>query len=307
MEDSSPTPPPPTWEGLLELGRILRGPDGCPWDRKQTLQQLAGHLVEESYEVLQAATEGEPGRVSEELGDLAFVLALVFGAAEEAGGSPFPDVAQGAVEKIVRRHPHVFGPDGATDPDAAARQWERIKQSERNETSLPPGALPEPAPALPALLQSYRLQQKAAGVGFDWPSPEPVYDKVREELGELREAAGSDGPDAGGRIAEEMGDLLFAAVNLSRALGMDPEACLRGANRKFRNRFNTMAAIAAEEHTPMETLGLEALDKLWNRVKNAASSRSMEVTPGSRQAPAPGHSTDGTEPTRTGPDRTRPD
>ncbi len=277
MKDSPPTPPPPTWEGLLRLGRILRGPDGCPWDRKQTLPDLAGHLVEESFEVLHATTEGKPGRVSEELGDLAFVLALVFGAAEGAGGSPFEDVARRAVDKIVRRHPHVFGPDGVTDPDAAARQWERIKQRERSEDGLPPGALPDPPPALPALLQSVRLQQKAAGVGFDWPSPEPVYDKVLEELRELRDAAGSKDPGAGGRVAEEIGDLLFATVNLSRALGMDPEACLRKANRKFRDRFNAMAAMASREHTPMETMDLEELDRLWNRVKRSESGGQTEA------------------------------
>lgn len=283
MQDVSPTPPPPTWEGLLELGRILRGPDGCPWDRKQTLRDLSGHLVEESYEVLHATGGTEPGRVSEELGDLAFVLALVFGAAEESGGSPFAEIARNTVDKIVRRHPHVFGSRQAADPDAAARQWETIKRNERNETGSPPGALPEPAPALPALLQAYRLQQKAAVVGFDWPSPEPVFDKVREELEEVREASSLEGPESTGRMAEEIGDLLFAAVNLSRALGMDPEACLRQANRKFRSRFNLMASMAAGAGDPMESLSLEELDALWNRAKSVESSSS----PAGLQQPDP--------------------
>ena len=265
--DTVPPPDPDgSWARLEELVRVLRGPGGCPWDRKQTTVSLATHLVEESYEVLHAAQEGRPGALGEEIGDAAFLLAFVHQAAEEDGAPGFQAILEAATQKIVRRHPHVFGDTPAADADEAARLWEVQKRLEREPTHprVEDEALPPPPPALPALLQAQRVQQKAATVGFDWPDAAAVFPKIEEELAELRMAMG-EGEAA--RVREEAGDLLFAVVNLVRALGLDAEMTMREASRKFRERFNRMArSIRADGQAP-ERLALEQLEAYWQTAK----------------------------------------
>ena len=261
-----PPDPDGSWARLEELVRVLRGPEGCPWDRKQTTVSLATHLVEESYEVLHAAQEGRPGALGEEIGDAAFLLAFVQQAAEEEGAPGFPAILEATAQKIVRRHPHVFGDTPAADADAAARLWEVQKRLERESTHprVEDEALPPPPPALPALLQAQRVQQKAATVGFDWPDAAAVFPKIEEELAELRKAMG-EGEAA--RVREEAGDLLFAVVNLVRVLGLDAEMTMREASRKFRERFNRMArSIRADGQAP-ERLALEQLEAYWQTAK----------------------------------------
>jgi MazG family protein len=261
-----PPGPDASWARLAELVRALRGPGGCPWDREQTTVSLAAHLVEEAYEVLHAAQEGLPGALGEELGDTAFVLAIVHQAAEEEGAPGFAEILDAAAGKIVRRHPHVFGSMLVADARAAERLWEVQKRLERGSEHPPveDEALAEPPPALPALLQAQRIQQKAAAVGFDWPDAASVVSKIEEELAELRSAMEA-GEAASQR--EEAGDLLFATVNLVRVLGLDAETTMRAASRKFRERFNRMARrIRADGHLP-EELALERLEEYWQATK----------------------------------------
>jgi MazG family protein len=255
-----------SWARLEELVRVLRGPKGCPWDRKQTTVSLATHLVEESYEVLHAAQEGRPDALGEEIGDAAFLLAIVHQAAEEEGAPGFQAILEATAKKIVRRHPHVFGNTPVADANEAARLWEVQKRLERGpmHPQVEDEALSEPPPALPAILQAQRIQQKAAAVGFDWPSAAAVIPKVEEELAELRVAM-STGEVA--MVREEAGDLLFAVVNLVRALGLDAEMTMREASSKFRERFNRMArSIRADGQAP-ERLAMEELEAYWQAAK----------------------------------------
>lgn len=257
----------PAFDGLRQLARTLRGPQGCPWDRAQTLHGLAAHLVEEAYEVLQAAESADPARLAEEIGDTLFLVALVQTSAEEAGSPGNQAILSKVIEKIVRRHPHVFGEVAAGDAREAARIWEHQKRAERGDPSEGPGDLPAPPPALPALLQAQRLQEKAAAAGFDWPDAEPILEKIEEELSELREALRDPSRGREARLREETGDLLFAVVNLTRRLGIDAEQALRAANTKFRQRYNRMAARLREAGSSVEERSLPELDVVWEEVK----------------------------------------
>lgn len=265
-EMAPPPDPDASWARMLELVRDLRGPGGCPWDREQNTASLAAHLVEESHEVLHAAQEGLPGPLGEELGDAAFLLALVHQAAAEEGAPGFAEILEATAAKIVRRHPHVFGDTVVTDANEAARLWEVLKREERgpDHPRVEQEALPEPPPALPALLQAQRVQQKAAAVGFDWPDAASVIPKIEEELGELR-AAMESGEDS--RVREEAGDLLFATVNLVRMLGLDAEMTMRAASHKFRERFNRMARMIRTDGQMPERLTLAQLEEYWQATK----------------------------------------
>ncbi len=260
---------------LQDLVIRLRSPEGCPWDREQTLVDLRAYLIEEAHEVAAAIDTGDLGEVAGELGDLLFQVVFIARLGEEAGAFDLGDVAAGVHAKMVARHPHVFG-DGhrLADAKAVRQSWERQKLTAAGgRRSLLDGV---PA-SLPALTAAYRITQKAAGVGFDWPHAEAVLDKVREELGELEEAladaSGSDSPVApeSGPVApavrEELGDLLFAVANLARHLGMDPEATLAQGNRKFRRRFEALERSFARRGRSIGDATLEEMDREWEAVK----------------------------------------
>ena len=244
---------------FAELVRTLR--ERCPWDREQTHQSLTRHLLEETYEVLEAI-EGLPAsmpQLEEELGDLLFQVVFHATLAAEAGEFTLADVARGIHDKLVHRHPHVFGAVEADTPDAVMRNWEQIKQVEKGRQSLMDGIPGD----LPSLLYAHKVQRKAASVGFDWDSAEGVYPKVAEELREVEADPGD----------EELGDLLFAAVNLARHLKVDPEAALRGATAKFRDRFRVMEAMAGDRGVELAALDLAGLDALWDDAKATTRGR----------------------------------
>ena len=259
-------------ERLLDIMAALRHPErGCPWDKKQTFETIAPYTIEEAYEVADAIERGAMDDLKDELGDL--LLQVVYHArmAEEAGLFAFPDVADAIAEKMVRRHPHVFGESGG---DGGAHQWEAIKKQEREAKEAqngpaPPSSLFGDIPAgLPALAKSQKLQRRAARMGFDWPSVDPVLDKVDEELAELRaEIRKPAGPDKKKREFEEFGDLMFVMVNLGRWLGIDAEAALRAANMKFTRRMDSMAAQAKENGQALENMTLDEMQVLWDRAK----------------------------------------
>ena len=254
---------------LIEIMARLRDPDtGCPWDLEQDFASIAPYTIEEAYEVKDAIDRADMPGLKDELGDL--LLQVVFHArmAEEAGAFAFADVAETISEKMIRRHPHVFGDGDAKTPEAVRGNWEAIKAAERVEKSNgneTPSVLDGVARALPALLRAEKLQKRAARIGFDWPSAGPVFDKVREEMAELEEAAA--GPDKAA-LAEEAGDLLFAMANLVRHFGADPEAALRNANDKFERRFKAVEARARNLGEEPESLGLDALEAHWQAVKS---------------------------------------
>ena len=258
---------------LLDVMARLRDPDGgCPWDLEQNFETIAPYTIEEAYEVAEAIRQDDRAALRDELGDL--LLQVVFHAqmAREDGSFDFDEVARGIADKMIRRHPHVFaGEDlevrGSTP--GQMRAWETQKAVEREAKAEAEGRTPSVldgvALALPALLRADKLQKRAARVGFDWPNAEPVFDKVLEEVAELRLAAVP--PHAPAAVAEELGDLLFACVNLARHLGVEPESALRGANAKFSARFRHVEAALAESGRSAEDVGLAELDRLWEEAK----------------------------------------
>jgi MazG family protein len=255
-------------DALLEIMARLRHPEtGCPWDLEQDFGTIAPYTIEEAYEVKDAIDRADMPGLKDELGDL--LLQVVFHArmAEEAGQFSFADVVEAISEKMVRRHPHVFGDGDADTPDAVRGTWEEIKAAERAEkgaAETPPSALDGVARALPALLRAEKLQKRAARVGFDWPAPGPVFDKVREEMAELEEAAA--GPD-GAALREEAGDLLFSVANLARHFGLDPEATLSQANDKFERRFKAMEARVETTGEDLKALDLDRMEAHWQAAK----------------------------------------
>jgi MazG family protein len=245
----------------------LRLPDGCPWDREQTHQSLRNHLLEEAYEVYDALEAGATPDLAEELGDLLLQVVLHAQLAAEEGVFDLTDVQATLATKIVRRHPHVFGEAEARTASDVNRQWEQVKAAERaeaGETAATKGALDGISGSLPALAASREMQERAANIGYDWPSIEGVLDKVIEETEELREAEAAD--DAPG-WAEEFGDLLFVLVNVARKRGVDAEAAMRAANAKFRRRFGSVERAAAAQGVTLRELDFAALDALWDAAK----------------------------------------
>jgi len=241
---------------LEELVRILR--QRCPWDRAQTHASLRRHLLEESYEVLDAIDGGDSMHLEEELGDLLFQVYLHAALAAEDGEFTLADVARGIHDKLVGRHPHVFGTGGATAAGEAELTWELIKRQEKSRASVMEGI---PA-ALPALLHAQKVQGKAAAVGFDWEDAEGAWPKVDEEIAETRQAVAT-----GGDVEDELGDLLFACVNVARHLGVDAEGALRRATAKFGVRFRAVERLAAERGITLAGADLALLDALWDEVK----------------------------------------
>jgi tetrapyrrole methylase family protein / MazG family protein len=244
---------------LLDLVRVvarLRAPDGCPWDRAQTHRTLRRHLLDESYELLDAIEDGDPGRLKEELGDV--LLQAVFHAQMAADDSRFDvdDVAEVTVEKLIRRHPHVFGEVEARTPDKVYENWERIKAGEKEAREQIDAGIPR---ALPALIAAQKVQRRAAGRGFDWAELAGAVDKVREELSELEEAARAhEGVEREGAAKDalegEVGDVLFAVTALARKLGVDAETALSSTTRRFVDRFEAMDRAATEDGVSVEDL-----------------------------------------------------
>jgi MazG family protein len=268
---------------LIALVERLRAPGGCPWDREQKLPDLRAYLLEEAHEAAAALDGGDWEEIRGELGDLLFQVAFVVRLAEEAGAFSAADVLEGVEAKMVARHPHVFGGAKLADAEAVRQAWEVRKASEKTAGESILDGVPA---SLPALLAAYRMTQKAAGVGFDWPDAAAVFDKMREEIEELetalaaRPAAGSpaaaepetglDQPAPGldrDAVGEEVGDLLFTLANLARKLGLDPEATLAAANAKFRRRFRAVERGLAARRIPLGEASLDEMERLWEASK----------------------------------------
>ncbi|HET6725847.1 MAG TPA: nucleoside triphosphate pyrophosphohydrolase [Gammaproteobacteria bacterium] len=247
---------------LLEIMAALRDAEsGCPWDREQTFRSIAPYTIEEAYEVAEAAEQDDAEALKDELGDL--LLQVVFHArmAEEAGLFDFDAVANGLCDKLVQRHPHVFGDQTIESAEAQTRAWEEQKAAERGDA----GVLAGVASTLPALTRAVKLQKRASRVGFDWNAIEPVLGKIHEELDELNDEIEQKAAKA--RLEDELGDVLFAIANLARHLDLDPEQALRGTNRKFIRRFEAVeAGLAARGERP-EDVSLEEMDALWVAAK----------------------------------------
>jgi ATP diphosphatase len=252
---------PPDLQKLIDLVARLRAPDGCPWDREQRLPDLRAYLLEEAHELASAIDDGDWQSIGEETGDLLFQIAFIGRLGEEAGTATLTEAVDGVHRKMIERHPHVFGEEVLVSSEEVRQAWERRKLKTGPKRDSLFSGVPS---SLPALLASYRLTQKAAGVGFDWPDPPAVLKKVEEEIGELRTALAAGGRDA---VAEEVGDLLFTLANLARKLDLDPEAALAAANRKFRRRFaHIEESLAAGGRTAADA-SLEEMDRLWNEAK----------------------------------------
>lgn len=238
----------------------LRGPNGCPWDRKQTHDTLKTTLLEECYEVLQAIEARSPEKLREELGDLLLQIALNAQIAEESGQFDIDDVITGITAKLVRRHPHIFGAARVKDAAEVAQRWEALKKEERSAESSILDSVP---PGMPALAYAHSVQRRAAGVGFDWKEVDGVLDKLVEEVAEARAARDDD------ERAREFGDIAFTLVNVARRSGVDLEMALRGANDRFRTRFQHVERLARERGLSLDRLSLAELDALWDEAKAA--------------------------------------
>jgi nucleoside triphosphate diphosphatase len=282
VEDMA-TPPPesplleavPSADPLAEAIAImarLRAPDGCPWDREQTFDSIKRHTLEETYEVFDAIERRAWPDLKDELGDLLLQVLFYAQMASEAGYFTIQDVASNLNAKLIRRHPHIFAGAKVADSNAVLRNWEQIKQSEKKTPESAQSSMLDDIPrTMPAVLEAGKLGSRAAKVGFDWPDSDGLFDKLQEEIGELKaELAPSSGNQSTPAIEAELGDLLFTAVNLARHLKVDPESALRATNAKFRSRFTAMES-AAGGRDALAASTPSQLDLLWNQAKNAAS------------------------------------
>jgi ATP diphosphatase len=266
-------------EKLIEIMAQLRDPEqGCPWDLEQSFESIVPHTLEEAYEVAETIETGSLGELCDELGDLLFQVVFYARLAEEQDLFDFTQIVDGITDKLVRRHPHVFGSESIADAEAQTRAWESHKARERADKSEGAGTLTGIANAIPALTRAVKLQKRASQVGFDWPTITPVYDKVIEELDEVKQEIGQVITDKISceknqqRVEEEIGDLLFACTNLARFAHINPETALRRSNRKFEKRFSQMEAIAAENSLVLDELGIEKWELLWEQVKSKENS-----------------------------------
>lgn len=256
-KDHSPTGR--LFDELCRLSSFLRTDEGCPWDRAQTLESLTPYIMEEASEAVEAVEDKEMDRLREELGDLIYLVVFMADAASSEGAFQIDQVLEGIIDKLHRRHPHIFGDQKDMTAGQVKSQWETIKRDEKGGGSI----LKEYPASLPGLIQAYRIQEKAAAVGFDWERIDQVADKVEEELGEVREALS----ERRGLTSKELGDLLFAVVNLCRAAGADPERAIRGSVKKFRKRFRFIEeALEKDGKTPASS-SLEEMDGFWDEAK----------------------------------------
>lgn len=254
--------------GLLEVMARLRDPvTGCPWDREQTVESIVRHTIEEAYEVADAAERGSMSSLRDELGDLLFQVVFISRIAEERGEFNFPAVCTGLIEKLIRRHPHVFGEGSLRDSDAVANQWEDIKAIERsqNKSGSPFDGIP---PALPALTRAMKVQSRAARYGYDWQELNQVVSKLAEELGEFQAALRTT-PPALEQIEAELGDVLFTCVNIARHLRVDPESSLRRTVARFERRVEIALKLISETGRPPSELSPTELDRYWEQAKTS--------------------------------------
>jgi len=250
------------FEEFQEIIAHLRAPNGCPWDREQTHLSLRNNLLEETYETLETIDRNDIAGMQEEFGDLLLQIVLHAQIAAEAGEFRMEDVVSGIYRKIVRRHPHVFSDTEVTGVGNVLQNWEKLKQQERADKGVPEKGLLDGVPViLPSLTQAQELQDRAARVGFDWPSIEPVWDKVMEELDEVKKATSPE------EVEKELGDLLFAVVNLIRWYKVDSESALRGTNQKFRRRFKHIEKSARKIGRDLPSMSLDEMDEYWNEAK----------------------------------------
>jgi tetrapyrrole methylase family protein / MazG family protein len=254
--------------GMAAISARLRGPDGCPWDRKQTHASLRPFVLEEAYETVDAIERGGAADLAEELGDLFLQVVLHAQLAAEEGTFDLVDVYRTLGAKIVRRHPHVFGDVEANSAEQVLRNWEVIKAAERTDAGREPSAFAGIARALPALPASREIQERASSMGWDWKAIDGVWEKVREELEELHAVGEPSNDEARDARLHELGDLLFAVVNLARWMKLDPEEALRAANRRWIERYGRVEALAARRGVDLDQLDLAGKDELWNAVKH---------------------------------------
>lgn len=257
------------FQQLVEIMRTLRSEHGCAWDRQQTVQTLRPFVLGETYELLDALDRGDYDELKGELGDFLFEAVFLAQICEEEGRFSITDSIQAVSDKLIRRHPHVFDPDGkaALTPREVKERWEDIKKKERNDAGEPDKTLLSGIPrSMPSLLRAYELCTRAATVGFDWVKPEDVLDKIDEEVREVREAIATLGPKSP-EAEEEIGDMLFAISNLARKLGVEPEAALRVANDKFQKRFDDVERQVTHKGERMRDLTLEQLEAHWQVAK----------------------------------------
>jgi ATP diphosphatase len=271
--DDSPSAAVPPIERLRQVMRRLRDPvGGCPWDVEQSFATIAPYTIEEAYEVAEAIQNADMPALKDELGDL--LLQVVFHAqmAAEANQFDFDTVAEAIADKMIRRHPHVFGDVEIDGTAAQSRAWETHKAEERaakaQAAGIAPSALDGVTVGLPALTRALKLQKRAGRVGFDWKDAPPILDKIAEELGELQAEMAAPTRDPA-RLEDELGDLLFACVNLARHLAVDPESALRGTNAKFERRFRQVEALLAADGKRPEDASLDAMEALWQQIKRA--------------------------------------
>ncbi len=250
---------------LQAIVKRLRAPGGCPWDAEQTHESLVSHLIEETYEVIDTIRRSDHKHLEEELGDL--LLQVVFHAElqEEQGNSDLECVAKGVSDKLIRRHPHVFEENNELSTDGVLTQWDAIKKQEKGHSEQEP-YLHGVGEGLPALLAAYKVQKKVSKVGFDWPDMNGAVEKVREELQEVEDELELQNPEA---LEEELGDLLFSVVNLTRKLKKDPELLLHEATQKFRDRFNKLEAHLQSDGVTLEHASLDVMESAWQTVKKA--------------------------------------
>ncbi|NOT04119.1 MAG: nucleoside triphosphate pyrophosphohydrolase [Anaerolineales bacterium] len=250
-----------SFESFAEIVAHLRAPDGCPWDKEQTHQTLRTHLLEEAYETLTAMDENDSAGMREEFGDLLLQIVLNSQIGSETDSFSMTQIIKGIYDKIVRRHPHVFGDVKLEGVDGVLQNWEKLKEKERGEKKEDKGLLDGVPAALPALTQALEYQDRAARVGFDWPEVEGVLDKVREEIEEIKQAQNLD------EVTAELGDLFFVLVNLARWRKVDAESALRGTNIKFKKRFGYVEQGAKKQGRNLSDMTLEEMDILWNEAK----------------------------------------
>ena len=255
-------------ERLRAIMHRLRAPGGCPWDAEQTHRSLIPNLIEEAYECVDAIQRDDQPHLEEELGDLLLQVVFHSELASEAKTFDFDDVACGISEKLIRRHPHVFGEQMTLDSGQVLTQWEDIKRAERGDEKKP--YLHKVGEGLPALLKAAKLQKKASKVGFDWPSPDGILQKIEEEFSEVKEALDSGSAD---ELEAEIGDLLFVVTNLARKLKIDPEAALERTNQKFLSRFAHLERRLEGEGLSLDEASLEQMDDYWNEARRADQSR----------------------------------